>query len=55
MSNEQLRELLAEIDRAAEALRRAMPRQRSDAMKPIGEVVAVVIEKLAQGSGGHDA
>ena len=31
------------------------PKRSTSGMKPIGEVVAVVIEKLAKGSGGHDA
>lgn len=51
-TNEQLREMLAEMERAAEVLRQvkqrneAAPRQQLTAMKPIGAVVAVVIKQI---------
>lgn len=58
MSNEQLREMLAEMERAAEVLRRAKQRseaaprrQQLTAMKPIGEVVLTVIRELDEMAG----
>lgn len=57
MSNEKLREMLAEMERAAEVLRQAKqrneaaPRQQLAAMKPIGEVVLTVIRELDEMAG----